>query len=757
MPEKTLPTDQLIEEHFEVPDPEDLEGVAQPGFGGGDLVRPANNLTEPGLEPEDEITSERTLRTKTYLLDEDDNRYRTIGASPQAHYRDNPDDKEEPLKEIDLTIIDAGRRYRLNRTRGTSNAPYELSVQKGQIGYQLHPKSGGEVDLVLDRIGETNVDSRFIEEHAFRSVSGNVIVWDIPSLDISIRLVARPEKVEVYKTIRNPQSPRGFEWIVAERKGDHKWAFLNQEAKGWDAEGDNVRLESDKKFLSEDDDFEYFEYREEFLGQSAKVVDSETREREWKSAEYPVDIDPSTSKDITANIDDVTQFTDTGSFDSNQLKGGDYYAGARPGMRFRSLGIGSGATISSATLSLYIEYLQGSLSQNIYADDVDDAPQWSSNDTPADITKTSNSVAWAWTSESVYTSTKITSIVQEVVSRSGWSSNNAMRFAGFDNGNFNGGGKAYDYNSGSSKVATLSVTWTEPQPITINAPVESSTIQKNSPSVNAKSSISSPIESLTSTENSPTTTASATVSIPVQGLNATEIFPGVSAKATASPGPENLSASDVIPTVTAAGYTASAPVEALTSSGPVPGIIATATIPSPVESLTSSENSPSITNGVSVQVPLESLTSSELTPNINAGGSIIQPGIESLSSSQIEPSVSGAYLISVPIESLTSSQITPSVSFATAIIGPSSQILTADDLEFVVNAGSFTASVQNKQLTISDPIVTLNVEALIEASEKMDISQMSPVIELFRVRRDSAVSGNRIKDDTRGNNVTEFS
>jgi hypothetical protein len=98
------------------------------------------------------------------------------------------------------------------------------------------------------------------------------------------------------------------------------------------------------------------------------------------------------------------------------------------------------------------------MSAYIWADDVDDAPQWSSNDAPPDINKTSNKFTWD-IPEVVDTNITVgvTGLVQEVISRPGWSSGNAQRFAFSP---FNANGTVYwaDYGSGGD-VATLSVTW----------------------------------------------------------------------------------------------------------------------------------------------------------------------------------------------------------------------------------------------------------------------------------------------------------
>lgn len=457
----TLSTDKLIEEHFTPPTQEELEGMPTPSGGGpSDLIKPAANLTEPDLDPEQEVVEERTERTKTYDLG--NGKYRTVGSPVKAHY-----EEEGQFKELDLTIEEKSDRFELVQEGGSSNAPYELNIRKGMIGYGVSHKQGGQVHLKLDQLGNRPLNPKFIQNNVSITVGGNVIIWRIDSLDLSLRVVARPEKVELYKTLETDQAPRSFKWTVAEEKNDSaRFTFNPHGAAGQDNTGDRLELNESRSTIDQDDTFEYSEYVEKFTGRSAKIADPETRSRSWKSAEYPVEIDPSTSKDITANLDDVTDVPKDNRINSLDVDLG-YVSVAEgtyiPGLRFRSLGISQGATIDSATLQVNISstWYGGDIG-DVYADLVTDAPQWSSNDRPTGINKSNNTKSWAWSATGL-TTTGITSMFQEVVNQSGWSSGNAARFAIFNNATTGFyAANADDYSDTSPDVATLSVTWIEP-------------------------------------------------------------------------------------------------------------------------------------------------------------------------------------------------------------------------------------------------------------------------------------------------------
>ena len=100
------------------------------------------------------------------------------------------------------------------------------------------------------------------------------------------------------------------------------------------------------------------------------------------------------------------------------------------GMRFRNMTIPQGASIVSA----YVEFEtdatnSGTCNLTIYGQDIDDAPTFtSSNSNISNRTKTSANVSWSpsnWSTVSQkHQTSDISSIIQEIVNRGGWSSGN---------------------------------------------------------------------------------------------------------------------------------------------------------------------------------------------------------------------------------------------------------------------------------------------------------------------------------------------
>jgi len=125
------------------------------------------------------------------------------------------------------------------------------------------------------------------------------------------------------------------------------------------------------------------------------------------------------------------------------------------GIRFSGINIPKGVTI----LSAYLEFtakdnLNNSVSLTLKTEDVDNSPQFATSVNNITNRHTSNSfVSWepnAWEDGKLYQSPELKSIIQEIISRSGWSNENALSFI------IDGSGKrrawSYDGNGTAPKL-----------------------------------------------------------------------------------------------------------------------------------------------------------------------------------------------------------------------------------------------------------------------------------------------------------------
>lgn len=168
---------------------------------------------------------------------------------------------------------------------------------------------------------------------------------------------------------------------------------------------------------------------------------------------------------ITNTADDGCYTT---SFDSWVDTQPDNYIGnngvddLQAGFRFQGIAIPQGATIANARLRLRAgaDPATGSVWGFFYGDDVDNAAAWSSSSYPGSITPTTASIAAKGSAtDSATLVHDVTSIVQELVNRPGWSSGNSMRFGGLPSSP-NGYATYYDYSQDPTKAAQLLVEYT---------------------------------------------------------------------------------------------------------------------------------------------------------------------------------------------------------------------------------------------------------------------------------------------------------
>ncbi len=131
------------------------------------------------------------------------------------------------------------------------------------------------------------------------------------------------------------------------------------------------------------------------------------------------------------------------------------------GLRFNNLVIPQGSTVTSASISFTADNSDsGSTSLVFHGEDVDQGSAFAAttNDLSTRTTTTA-SVGWnamsAWTDGTQYSSPDLTSVVQEIVNRSGWCGGNSMNFI------VSGSGLriAKSYENDPSQAPTLNITF----------------------------------------------------------------------------------------------------------------------------------------------------------------------------------------------------------------------------------------------------------------------------------------------------------
>ena len=172
---------------------------------------------------------------------------------------------------------------------------------------------------------------------------------------------------------------------------------------------------------------------------------------------------------IAADYDDAEERENQGMYmNSSDLE--LVYDGSRGrqqvGMRFLNVTIAQGKEIKNAYIRFTAdETSSSSVTVTIHGEDIDDAAQFgSSSNNISSRTKTSASVDWtpdAWSSTgATHDSPDLTTIAQEIINRSSWSSGNDMVF--IVTGTGTGKRTAESYDGSSSKAPLLHIEYCTP-------------------------------------------------------------------------------------------------------------------------------------------------------------------------------------------------------------------------------------------------------------------------------------------------------
>ena len=137
------------------------------------------------------------------------------------------------------------------------------------------------------------------------------------------------------------------------------------------------------------------------------------------------------NKQISLGTDDCCEVGDTTVTLGNTQVYVGYVLGVYDvGLRWQSINIAQGSTINSATLSLSRAGGTGTLAANVRGIDEDNTATWSDGSRPSQRTKTTATISADqadWGNWGVgWITLSITSVIQEIINRSGWSANNAL-------------------------------------------------------------------------------------------------------------------------------------------------------------------------------------------------------------------------------------------------------------------------------------------------------------------------------------------
>lgn len=193
----------------------------------------------------------------------------------------------------------------------------------------------------------------------------------------------------------------------------------------------------------------------------------------FKMTDYSFYAPESNGWQVDANSDDIgVRDSDTSVYIATVS--GDYSAANydyATGLRFLNLNIPQGYEIVSANLTLMAEEIYGGIPETfIEGEDIDDSPTFSTYADYVGRDRTTASVSWTpsgWSIGTWYTSSDISSVIQEIVNRPGWESGNDLSLFWRDAPGY-GGQKWLEqerHDNVPAEAAKLNITWRESAPI----------------------------------------------------------------------------------------------------------------------------------------------------------------------------------------------------------------------------------------------------------------------------------------------------
>jgi len=147
------------------------------------------------------------------------------------------------------------------------------------------------------------------------------------------------------------------------------------------------------------------------------------------------------------------------------------------GLRFLNVEIPQGATIDSAYIEFEVDqYHSGSVKVDIWGEDTSDPSRYSSSNKITGRDKTSAKVDWDFSTapsrNSSLDTSSLSSLVQEIVNRSDWTSGNAMAFILEDDGSNSSNYRELEsYDGESNNAPTLHVSYSYSVPAETNSVV----------------------------------------------------------------------------------------------------------------------------------------------------------------------------------------------------------------------------------------------------------------------------------------------
>lgn len=395
------------------------------------------------IKPHPEAVEVRELRTKhskTFRLL--DGQHQLEVRREQVHYLSD----EGELRTCDTTLKQEDDGISAERL------PYRFKLHEDGIGFDFESREGGTVSLWLEKIGNELPQPTYSP-----TVDGNTITFEevLPGCNIVFKVL--PERVKTLRILKDAKSPRNFEWKATFDSTVSK-EKIDTSLIGFDAKRNQLELVAEVSEQATDT----LIIKETWTGK-VKVKNRKTHIKSLSDEiSYPVTIDPTVTSNPGVAADDGYEVGGLGLWQNGiGLQIGSYVNSYHTGIRFPTINIPQGSTITSATLSLNVvgTYLLSGTGK-IYAKAVDNATAFSATNLPSAAAKTTAFTSVPPPGSNGVKTYTITAVIQEIINRAGWVANNAIAIPIMNSGALASGTIAFeDVENIGTNPPGLSITY----------------------------------------------------------------------------------------------------------------------------------------------------------------------------------------------------------------------------------------------------------------------------------------------------------
>lgn len=397
-----------------------------------------------------ELVQHRTERSK--LFDLGNGMQKVIHCLGKVHYTDDLGS----LQDIELTTeIEAGTGDIV-----ANKVPYRFRLHKNGIGMDYQSRAdGGTATVKLSKIG----NKVFSENQAYPfTLQGNRIIFADVDTDLDIHIEIGRFGVRTHRILKSAAADRSWQWEVETNDaGDGK--FRDGSIAGEDADGKVTNVTSVSSAKSPKVKGKTKRTATETWNGEVQEIDPVTRIKSWgANVTYPVAIDPDITETIAADADDGHEKVALGWYSAVTLDNfGKYSVYYHPAWRFTTVAVAQGTTIILAELKINaISSTIGGGGGTLYGYDVDSAAALSSTVKPTTMAKTTATATVAQSTSTGVRTYNVTSIVQEIINRGSWVSNNNLTLFGIGTSGGYNRTRFEDYSNLGTSEAKLEITTT---------------------------------------------------------------------------------------------------------------------------------------------------------------------------------------------------------------------------------------------------------------------------------------------------------